>query len=119
MKNYASIYKNEDSLSVCLPIDQDKLLTIKDKIKQINEEARMNGYNWDAFLNYYLGKYHKEILENMETDPEAGMYVAYYDLSAENEQKAERFADIIEDLIENEETIYDIVKNAGSDIEWK
>jgi len=54
----------------------------------------------------------------MESDPEAGMYAAYYDLTPENEQKAERFAELITSLVENEEELYRIVQEEGGEIEW-
>ncbi len=118
MKDYTAIVKHEASLSVCFYIEQDKPFNIGEKMNELNEEAYMNGYNWEAFFNYYLSKYHKDVFENMDTDPEAGMYVAYYDLTPENEKKAEKFTEIIENLIENEEKIYEIVKNEGNEIEW-
>ena len=85
---------------------------------EINEEAYMNGYNWDAFFNYYLEENAPDILESMESDPEAGSYAAYFEDTAENEQKAKRFADIIISLIENEEEIYKILREKGDEIEW-
>ena len=57
-------------------------------MNEINEEAYMNGYNWDAFFNYYLEENAPDILESMESDPEAGSYAAYFEDTAENEQKA-------------------------------
>lgn len=118
MKDYIAIVKHEDSLSVCFYIEQDKPFGIGEKMEQINEEAYMNGYNWEAFFNYYLEKNAPEIMADMDTDPEAGMYVAYYDLTPENEKKAERFVEIIEGLIEDEQRIYAIVEKEGSKIEW-
>ena len=67
----------------------------------------MNGYNWDAFFNYYLAENAPDILENMESDPEAGSYVAYFEDTEENEQKAKRFAGI-----------YKILQEKGAEIEW-
>ena len=78
----------------------------------------MNGYNWDAFFNYYLEENAPDILESLESDPEAGSYAAYFEDTAENEQKAKRFADIIISLIENEEEIYKILREKGDEIEW-
>ncbi len=46
------------------------------------------------------------------------MYVAYYDLTPENEKKAEKFVGIIKDLIENEYKLYEIIKNEGNEIDW-
>lgn len=60
----------------------------------------------------------KELLDGLDTDPEAGMYAAYYDVSPENEAKAQKLADLICSLIENEEEIYSIVRDKGDEIEW-
>ena len=37
-------------------------------MNEINEEAYMNGYNWDAFFNYYLEENAPDILESLESD---------------------------------------------------
>ena len=87
-------------------------------MQEINEEAYMNGYNWEAFFNYYLPKYAPDVCMNMKTDPEAGMYVAYYDLTPENEARAEKFTEIIHSLINNEKELYGIVREEGKAIEW-
>ena len=54
----------------------------------------------------------------MDTDPEAGMYVAYYPLTPENEAKAERLAGIIHDLVEHGETLCQFVQTEGDNIPW-
>jgi hypothetical protein len=118
MSDYVSIVKTQNSLSVCLNIEHDKLLSIGGRMNELNENAYMNGYNWEAFFNYYLPKYHPEICINMQTDPEAGMYVAYYEINAENEKRAKKFVEIIIDLIENENKLYEIIQNEGGAIEW-
>ncbi len=120
MKDYIEIVKSEEykSLTVRFYNEKDKPLKIGEKMCQINEEAYMNGYNWDAFLNYYLQKNNPEILEGLDPDPEAGSYFAHYELTKKNEEKAKKFSEIIIDLIENEDKIYEIVKNEGNNIEW-
>ncbi len=118
MNDYTAIVKHENSLSMCFYIESEKPFSIGEKMNELNEEAYMNGYNWEAFFNYYLAKHHPEIMENMENDPEAGMYVAFYDLTPENEKKAQQFVEVIESLIENEERLYEIIKNEGEEIEW-
>lgn len=118
MADYVAISKYADSISVCLYNEDDKLLAIGNKMNEINEEAYMNGYNWEAFFNYYLEKYAPDVLEGMDTDPEAGMYAAYYELTPENEGRAEKFVEIIRSLVENEEELYRIVREEGDEIEW-
>ncbi len=86
--------------------EKEKPLAVGQKMNEINEEAYMNGYNWDALFNCHLEEVAPDILESMESDPEAGSYAAYFKETRENEQKAKRFADIIISLIENEDETY-------------
>ena len=91
---YVQIYTNGSGNIVLLFQNEvEKTLAIGEQMNEINEEAYMNGYNWDAFFNYYLAENAPDILESMESDPEAGSYAAYFEDTAENEQKAKRFAD--------------------------
>ena len=46
------------------------------------------------------------------------MFTAYYDYSPENEIKAEKFKEIIRDLVENEEKLYEVIKVEAAYIEW-
>ncbi len=116
--NFAATVKHKNTISVCFYIEQDKIITIGEKMNEINDDAYMNGYNWEAFFNYYLPKYAPDVCENMKTDPEAGMYVAYYDLTPENEARAEKFVEIIKYLVEHEEELYCIVREDGENIAW-
>ena len=59
-----------------------------------------------------------ELLEDMHTDPEAGMYVAYYDLTPENEAKADKFNELIHKLVEEPELLYDFMREHAWDVEW-
>ena len=119
-KDYVKVIKIEESnmLSVCFYIESDNVMAIGDKMNALNECAYMNGYNWEAFLNYYLSKNNSALLEGLNCDPEAGMYAANYALTESNEKKAGQFAKIIEDLVENEDKIYQVVKEFGEEIEW-
>lgn len=118
MDEYVKVFTVEDVVDVAFYIEDPKVLAIGDKMNEINEEAYMNGYNWEAFLNYYLKQKAPELLEDMDCDPEAGMYAAYYPASAENEKKAKKLAETIAHLIENEEELYQIVRDHGDEIEW-
>ncbi len=120
MKDYIAKIKHEGSgsISVCFYIEQDEIMSIGEKMEAINDMAYMNGYNWEAFLDYYLKKNHAEVLEGMGHDPEAGMYVAYYKGTAEDDKRADKLVEIIKDLVENESKIYKIVEEEGDEIEW-
>lgn len=54
---YVQIYTNGSGNIVLLFQNEvEKTLAIGEQMNEINEEAYMNGYNWDAFFNYYLEK---------------------------------------------------------------
>jgi len=118
MSGYVQLMKVDKYVSVCLYIEQDKVFEIGEKMNKLHELAYMNGYNWEAFFNHYLEKNNPELLDGFGSDPEAGMYVAYYDLTAENEAKANSFMLLIKKLIENESLIYDYMRENGDEIEW-
>lgn len=112
-----SLDKYNGQLSVSFYIDGN-LKKIGQNMEKINENAYMNGYNWEAFFNYYLMKNAPDILIGMSTDPEAGMYAAYFDLTPENEIRATKFMEIIQTLFKNEDELYSIVRENGEEIEW-
>ena len=108
MADYVKINKTDDRIDLWFLNENDEPFAVGEKLYAINENAYMNGYNWDALFQYYLAK----------NDPEAGSYVAYYDMTDENEEKAERFAEIIVSLIKNEEELCRLVREEGDEIEW-
>ena len=116
--DYVKILKYGKIINLTFYIEHDKPFEIGEKINGIYEKAYMNGYNWEAFLNYYLEKKSPEVLEGIEMDPEAGIITAYYDNTLENEEKAEKLKNTIIDLIENEEKLYKVLKDEGSKINW-
>lgn len=118
MDDFVKVFVTEDWIHVTFYIEHENILEIGEKMNEINEEAYMNGYNWEAFFNYYLEKNAPELLEGMDSDPEAGMYAAYYEVSPENEEKAKKFGKIIEYLVKNEDVLYQIVREHGDEIEW-
>ncbi len=119
LQGYTAVVKHDNSVSVCFYIEHNKPFAIGEKMHKINKEAYMNGYNWEAFFNYYLPKYTPDIMEGMDTDPEAGMYVAYYDLTPENEMRAEKFVELIRSLMDNEDELYRIVREESEFILWE
>ena len=118
--DYLNILHSDDgSISLAFYIEEDDILDLGDEMNEVCEDAYMNGYNWDAFLNYYLAQHAPDILEDLQSDPEAGMYSAYYDYGGEeNEKKMRRFADIIMHLVENKEEIFKILRENDDEIEW-
>ena len=118
-RDYLFIMNHDDgSVSLSFNIEDDDILALGEEMNEVREEAYMNGYNWEAFLNYYLAVNAPEILEDMETDSEAGSYVAYYDDGTANQEKVIRLAEIIVSLVENKEEIFKVLREKGNEIEW-
>ena len=74
MSEFLDITFDEENISLVFYIENKNIMEIGDKIEKINPYAFMNGYNWEAFFNYYLEKQSPDILEDMDSDPEAGTY---------------------------------------------
>ena len=118
MADYVKTHEDERYLAVWFYNEDEKPLAIGEKMYTLNPDAYMNGYTWEALFNYYLGKHAPELLEGLDSDPEAGSYAAYYKPSQENRKKMEKFAEIITYLIENEDVLYRLVQEEGCEIEW-
>lgn len=116
--DYVKVFAGDDRIDVWFYNEHDKTLAIGEKMYAINDSAYMNGYNWEALFHYYLAKHDPDILVGLDSDPEAGSYVAYFEPTEENAKRAERFAQIIVSLVENEEMLYQLVRDKGDKIEW-
>ena len=118
MNDYVKILKHDDSIDVVFYIENDNIMALGEKLEEINENAYMNGYNWEALLNFYIEQNAPELSDTFEADPEAGMYAAYFEDSPEGEKNAEALAKVIVSLVENEERLFDFVRECGDEIEW-
>ena len=120
MAEYVNIsrYEEGNQIGVVFDVTADKPFAVGEKMTEIDENAYMNGYNWEAFFNFYLAETAPELLEDLDTDPEAETYAAYYELTDENEKKAEKFAKLIESLIEGETELLNFLRERGEEIEW-
>lgn len=111
-------YKYEDEIIVCLNVEEPEMMEIGAKMEEINPEAYMNGYNWDAFLTHYFRLHAPDLLEGLDPDPEAGTYVGHYEMTVENRKKAEKFVETVTKLLENENEIYRFLCEEGDRIDW-
>lgn len=116
--DYVKVNKHNERIDIWFYNEEAKPFAVGEKMYALNEEAYMNGYNWDALFTYYLAQRAPELLIGLESDPEAGSYVAYYDRNAENEIKAQQLAELIVYLVENEEELYRLVREEGDQIQW-
>ena len=118
MADYVSVFTYKNNVSLMLQASDEPVMALGEKLGALCPDAYMNGYNWEAFFRYYLEQNDPDILTDMKTDPEAGMYVAYWSLTEENEARAKRFEDIIRVLAEDEEALCRLVREHGGEIEW-
>jgi Immunity protein 51 len=120
MGNFASvmIIDGHDTVTVYMTAESDKTLEIGDRMYKMHPDAYMNGPNWEAFMLYYCGKMDPDALKGIETDSEAGTFVAYYPLNPENEARATRFVALINGLMSDEERLYALLKAEGHLVHW-
>jgi hypothetical protein len=112
--------ENCTNVAVCFDVEAPKPYTLGQKLNTLNEQAYMNGYNWEALLICCLEKNLPDLLEGLESDPEAGSYVALYENTPDNIERANRLADFIAYLVEDEEDLCQLVREDGEtiEIEW-
>ena len=119
MKDYYNISIDEDCISISLYVEYEEVTKLGEAMEQANPDAYMNGYNWEMFLDKYLEYNAPEILDVIDPDSEAGMYAAYIeDVNDETKALAEKFGEIIESLIENNDLALDFLEEHGDEIEW-
>lgn len=95
LPEYVNVSVSEDLVDVCFYVEMEKPFAVGEKMNEICGDAYMNGYNWEAFLECYLETNFPQLLEGLDSDPEAGMYAAYYEDTPENRTKGEQFAGLI------------------------
>ncbi len=115
---YLDVTLSGEQVTIILDVGIPEVLELGEKINQINSEAYMNGYNWEALVNFYLEEHSPELLDDLDFDSEAGTFVAFYDRSKENEAKAEKIKEIFNRLIEDEDELLEIIRESGEDIDW-
>ncbi len=119
MNDLVTMHIFEDYIVISFDAGDDQIMEIGKNMNEICEEAYMNGYNWEAFLNCYLEQNAPEILDEIDTDPEADMYSASIEgTDADAVLVAKKFKGIIEDLLEHEGKIMEFLEENADQIEW-
>ncbi|MBP1586476.1 MAG: hypothetical protein ILP17_12355, partial [Lachnospiraceae bacterium] len=54
MADYVNLNIGEDYISITFNVGNNRIMEIGSRMEEICEDAYMNGYNWEAFLNSYL-----------------------------------------------------------------
>lgn len=118
MLNYVTKEQNEYEVYACFSIENDKLLQIGEKSAKISPKAYLNCYNWDALLYHYMEHNAPDLLIDLDTDVEEDDFIAIYQLNDTNLSKVDKFIKIIQDFVENEESLFDYIKTHESEIDW-
>ena len=107
-----------DSISVCVFNEHEGLFALGERINARHEVAYMNGYNWDALIRFYVGQKDPELMAEVGTDPEAGMFSAYTSYSPENLEKMKRFEAHVRGMVSSEDDLIAFVDANVEEIEW-
>lgn len=109
---------SDEYIIVSFDIENESVMELGDRLNEIEEQAYMNGYNWDALIGYYLNINAPELLNGLESDPEAGMYTGYYDNTDENMTKAEMLAECIRKMVDDPDKLCEFIEENCDDIPW-
>jgi hypothetical protein len=107
-----------DSISLCVYNEQEGLFELGERINARFEDAYMNGYNWDALIRFYVSHLDPELMDEIESDPEAGMYSAFISHSPENLEKMKRFETHVRTMLSDEQALMAFIKQHYEEIEW-
>ena len=107
-----------DSISVCVFCEQDGLFQLGERINARHEQAYMNGYNWDAVIRSYVGQRDPDLMAEIGTDPEAGMFSAYMSHSPANLEKMKRFEAHVKEMVSREDDLFAFIDANVDQIEW-
>jgi hypothetical protein len=107
-----------DSISVCVYNEHDGLFALGERINARFEEAYMNGYNWDALIRFYVASIDPDLMNEVETDPEAGMFSAYMSYSPANLLKMKRFEAHVRAMLADENSLMNFIQEHYDEIEW-
>ena len=107
-----------NSISLCVYVEHDGLFALGERINAQYPMAYMNGYNWEALIRFYLGQVDPDLAEEINPDPEAGMYAAYMKHSPENLAKMKRFESHVRQLLSDETELMDFIAKHQDEIEW-
>jgi hypothetical protein len=108
-----------NSISVCVCIEQDRLLQVGERINGRFGHAYMNGYNWDVLISFYVQRVDPALMLEVQTDPEAGLFSAYIDgFNPTNLAKMKRLKSHVRTPLADESTHMRFIEQHVHEIEW-
>ncbi len=110
--------QEHNSIAVCVYNENDELFEFGERINKQFDQAYMNGYNWDALITYYVNSVDSDLMAEVNTDPEAGMFSAYMEYNQDNLDKMKRFEAHIRTMLTDEATLLSFIADNYEEIEW-
>lgn len=111
-----------NSISVCVYNENDGIFEFGERINERFEDAYMNGYNWEALITFYVSNLDPELMKEVTTDPEAGMFSAYMGYNKDNYkdvlEKMKRFEAHLRQMLTDENNLLEFIANNYEKIEW-
>ena len=105
-------------VSIELDVEAPDVTAIGKRMREINDEAAMHGYNWAAFIDHYLAVKYPEMRGGLECDPDAGIYLGLYENNELGNKKADILVKILNFLIAKPEEAYAFLEEEGDGVEW-
>lgn len=110
----------EDRYAIWFNQENERPFVFGKKITEAFPQVEMTPQNWFALINFTISKNDPKLLENLETDPYADTFLGFYiGISKENEDKSLRLANLILDLITNDDKVLKFIKENLKDIKFK
>ena len=110
--------QEHNSIAVCVYNENDELFEFGERINKQFDQAYMNGYNWDALITYYVNSVDSDLMAEINTDPEAGMFSAYIEYNQDNLYKMKRFEAHIRTMLSDEAILLKFITDNYEKIEW-
>ncbi len=116
---FLSYFNNGSDSGVCLSVEDDSVFALGERVNEIEDMAYMNGYNWEVLIRFYLAKEYPVLLEGLECDSEAGLFVGYYSDGVSGKEKADKLYGVLEAFVGDEQVVCGFVERYGKEIEWE
>ena len=107
-----------NSISLCVYNENEGLFELGERINARFEQAYMNGYNWDALIRFYVARLDPALMDEVESDPEAGMFSAYMSYSPVNLAKMRRFESHVRAMVADEKALMSFIEKHYDEIAW-
>lgn len=119
-KNFLKYIETEDYCGVSIDTNTEKINKLSKYIsKKNNMEILFNGYTLELLIENILKIEKPELIDGLETDPEANLYFAYYISSKNSVKKCKELFKTIKKYIENQSKLNSFIQKHKSSIKFE